>query len=202
MRLSFMMLGGLLATQGCAFALLPDEPRPPQIAAAPLQMTPMPVLFRAPDPDVIATANRKQNWTCVSYVKEYSSIDLRGDGWQWWNAAEGRYERGSVPKVGSVLVLKRTKQMRSGHVAIVSSVLDSRTILVDHANWGWNRATRGKIHVGMKVIDVSRNNDWSQTRFWYEPGDTLGGRVYPTNGFIYPPTPKAITRIARRVTTG
>lgn len=202
MRLSLLMLGGLLVTQGCAVALSPDEPMPPQIAATPLEMTPLPAAFRTPSPDVIAVANRKQNWTCVSYVKEYSSIDLRGDGWQWWRAAEGRYDRGTAPKVGAVLVLKRTKQMRSGHVAIVSSVLDNRTILVDHANWGWNRATRGKIHVGMKVIDVSKNNDWSQTRFWYEAGDTLGSRVYPANGFIYPPEPRAITRVSRRATTG
>lgn len=201
MRFSLLMLAGLLLTQGCAVALQPEE-APPQVAATPLELAPRPALFRTPSPDVVAVALKKQNWTCVSYVQEYSNIDLRGDGWQWWRNAEGRYQRGSAPKIGAVLVLKRTKQMSSGHVAIVSEIIDKRTILVDHANWGWSRSTRGKIHLGMKVIDVSPKNDWSQTRFWYEPGDTLGSRVYPANGFIYAPEPKAITRAARTAESG
>jgi hypothetical protein len=45
----------------------------------------------------------------------------------------------------------------------------------------------------MIVKDVSRNNDWSQTRFWYEPGNTLGSRTYPTSGFIYAPQPSALS---------
>jgi surface antigen len=132
-------------------------------------------------------AARSTRWTCVKYVQAYGSVALRGDGWQWWDNAAGVYDRGNAPKPGAVLVLKRTGHLRSGHVAIVSKVIDRRTILVDHANWGWSRDTKGKVHLGMRVVDVSPKNDWSQTRFWFEPGDTLGSRTYPAYGFVYAP---------------
>lgn len=141
-------------------------------------------------PAAMTAAERAQRWTCVKYVQAYGAVALRGDGWQWWDNAAGHYDRGHTPKPGAVMVLKRTGHLRSGHVAIVSRVIDKRTILVDHANWGWSRETRGKVHVGMKVVDVSPRNDWSQTRFWFEPGNTLGSRTYPTYGFIYAPGPQ------------
>lgn len=138
-------------------------------------------------PQKAVLQNRGERWTCVKYVQAVGSVALRGDGWQWWDNAAGIYDRGQAPKPGAVLVLKRTSHLRSGHVAIVSKVLDKRTILVDHANWGWSRDTKGKVHLGMKVVDVSPKNDWSQTRFWFEPGDTLGSRTYPAYGFVYAP---------------
>ena len=199
MRISPFLLIGFLATGGCALAM-PWDPHedqatePTVLAAAPTMQAPDTAgLFRVPGPEVVALAQSRRNWTCVSYVQEFGTVDLRGDGWQWWDRAKGNYERGNTPRIGSILVLKRTQHMRHGHVAIVSDIVDSRTIRVDHANWGWNRATRGQIHLGMIVKDVSRNNDWSQTRFWYEPGDTLGSRTYPTAGFIYAPQPSAIS---------
>jgi hypothetical protein len=85
-----------------------------------------------------------------------------------------------------VLTLKKTRRLTAGHLAVVASVVDSRRILVDHANWGDNASTRGKIHKRQPVIDVSRNNDWSAVRFL----NTLGtfGAVYPAYGFIYADT--------------
>ena len=31
--------------------------------------------------------------SCVPYARARSGIALRGDAWQWWEAAEGRYAR-------------------------------------------------------------------------------------------------------------
>ena len=39
---------------------------------------------------------------------------------------------------------------------------------------------------GMRVVDVSRNNDWSSVRVWHEPTDQMGLRVYAAYGFIMP----------------
>ena len=38
--------------------------------------------------------------------------------------------------------------------------------------------------LGMTVIDVSKNNDWSRVRLESNPG--AYGSVYPINGFIRP----------------
>jgi surface antigen len=124
---------------------------------------------------------------CVPYARDVSGVQIFGDAWTWWSQANGRYERGATPTPGSVLTLRRTKRLSGGHVAVVASVLDSRRILVDHANWGDNSDTRGKIHVRQPVIDVSPRNDWSQVRFM----NTLGtfGAIYPSYGFIYADRP-------------
>ena len=90
--------------------------------------------------------------------------------------------RGGKPAVGSVLVWKRTARLRLGHLAVVTALVDNRTVLVDHANW----LNRGRIHRNTPVVDVSPKNDWSAVRVWYTPGNTLGARSYATRGFIYP----------------
>lgn len=124
-------------------------------------------------------------WSCVPFVKAASQVRLRGDGWRWWDAAKGRYQRGAAPKPGSVLVFKRKKGLSRGHVALVREIVDKRTILVDHANWGQG-SQKGKIDLGVMVRDVSKNNDWSATRVWYTPINDLGSTAYPTYGFVYP----------------
>src|SRR5690242_12471674 len=60
-----------------------------------------------------------QGLQCVPYARQVSGIDIRGDAWTWWYAAAGRYERGSVPEPGAVLVMEATPAMRLGHVAVV-----------------------------------------------------------------------------------
>jgi surface antigen len=92
----------------------------------------------------------------------------------------GRYGRGHLPAVGSILVFKRTGHMRSGHVALVARVVSSREILVDHANWH-----RGTVSRGMSVIDTSRDQDWTQVAVIDLPSGKHG-RSGPTFGFIYP----------------
>ena len=80
----------------------------------------------------------------------------------------------------SVLVLRRTGQLPRGHVAVVRSVINTREILVDHANWD-DRKTRGRIYKNMSAIDVSPHNDWTALRFWNGAGY---GKAYPAYGFI------------------
>lgn len=116
---------------------------------------------------------------CVPFARTASGVDLRGNAGTWWNAAKGAYERGDAPHPGSVMAFSSTRKMPMGHVAVVSEVVSSRKILIDHANWN-----RNQISLKMPVIDVSPNNDWSQVRV---AGDNKTfGSIYPVNGFIYP----------------
>jgi hypothetical protein len=72
-----------------------------------------------------------------------------------------------------------------GHVAAVAKVIDSRTVLLDHANWSPIDGRRGQIERGVKAVDVSPANDWSQVRVWYDPLQDLGTTAWPVAGFIY-----------------
>ncbi len=123
---------------------------------------------------------------CVPYARDVSGIQIRGDAHTWWRQAQGRYERSAQPKVGSVMVLSKTQRLRYGHVAVVTKVIDSRNIEVEHANWGGDRETRSVVYTAMPVKDVSADNDWSKSRFWHYPSSTYGS-VYPVSGFIYAP---------------
>lgn len=118
-------------------------------------------------------------WNCVEYVREISNIQLSGNGWQWWNAAAGHYDRGRSPERDSIMVFNRTRAMHSGHVAVVSKVVDPRTIEIDHANWERRRITQN-----VRVQDVSPKNDWSMVRVWNAQAGVYG-KPYPALGFIY-----------------
>jgi len=87
----------------------------------------------------------------------------------WWWQADGRYTRGDRPSVGSVLVLRRSGRLPSGHVAVVSQVLGARQILVTQANWVHHRVSQDQ-----SVFDVSPRNDWSAVRVWWPPTRQLG----------------------------
>ena len=130
-------------------------------------------------PEIVAAAQPLQ---CVPFARELSGVPIRGDAWTWWPAAEDRFQRGQTPEIGSVLVLKRTDHLRRGHLAVVTQVVAPREVLIDHANW----LNQGMIHKNAPLIDVSPANDWSEVRFWYIPGNHLGGRTYPAHGFIHP----------------
>ena len=75
--------------------------------------------------------------------------------------------------------------MRLGHVAAVSKIVNSRTVLLRHSNWSPINGRRGQIENDVRAIDVSRNNDWSQVRVWYHPIQALGKTAWPIHGFIY-----------------
>jgi len=122
--------------------------------------------------------------SCVPYARARSGIQLQGDAWQWWDAAGGRYDRGRAPQAGSVLVLARTARNPSGHIAVVSRVVNGREILVDHANWA-SGAARGRIATNQRVVDVSPGNDWSLVRVWYPRTNELGTTTFPARGFVH-----------------
>ncbi|WP_248285180.1 CHAP domain-containing protein [Alteriqipengyuania abyssalis] len=123
---------------------------------------------------------------CVPYAREVSGIDIYGDALTWWDQAEGRFERGHTPREGAVMAFIPTGNMQLGHVAAVAKVIDSRTVLLDHANWSPINGRRGQIERNVKAVDVSPNNDWSQVRVWYYPLQALGTTPWPVQGFIYP----------------
>lgn len=122
---------------------------------------------------------------CVPYAREVSGIQIFGDAHTWWKQAAAKYERGNTPRVGAVMAFRPHRNMKLGHVAAVSKVVDSRTVLLDHANWSPINGRRGQIERDVKAIDVSPNNDWSQVRVWYNPQGGLGVSPWPVHGFIY-----------------
>ena len=123
---------------------------------------------------------------CVPYARQVSGIRIFGDAHTWWDQAAGHYARGTRPKVGAVMSFRPFGNMRLGHVAAVSRVLDSRTVLLRHANWSLIGGRRGQIEDDVRAIDVSDANDWSEVRVWFAPIQGLGTTRWPLNGFIYP----------------
>jgi len=127
---------------------------------------------------------------CVPYARQVSGIRIFGDAHTWWGQAEGRYARGSVPRAGAVMALRPHGNSRLGHVAAVSRVLDSRTVLIRHANW----SSRGQIEDNVRAVDVSPENDWSEVRVWYGPAQKLGAGRWPLYGFIYSDKPGQLAK--------
>lgn len=115
---------------------------------------------------------------CVPFARAISGVEIRGNAKTWWDQAKGRYHRSREPKVGAVMAFAASRAMPKGHVAVVSKVLDDRTVLVDQANWVRNRIT-----VDTLVVDVSPEGDWSQVRVANGKGSL--GRVNPVKGFIH-----------------
>lgn len=122
---------------------------------------------------------------CVPFARELSGVQIYGDAHTWWEQAEGRYERGNQPREGAVLSLKGHGNMRLGHVAVVSKIIDDRNILLSHANWSPINGSRGQIERNVAAVDVSKRGDWSRVKIWYAPLAGLGKTAYPANGFIY-----------------
>ena len=127
---------------------------------------------------------------CVPYARSVSGIVLYGDAWTWWDQAEGRYPRGTRPKVGAVMAFRPYGKMELGHVAAVSRIVDSRTVLLRHANWSPINGRRGQIEDNVEAVDVSPANDWSEVRVWFAPIEGLGTTHWPVQGFIYPAASK------------
>jgi surface antigen len=121
--------------------------------------------------------------SCVPYARAASGIAVTGNAWEWWQNAAGVYARGSVPEPGSVLTFRSNDRMRLGHVAVVGTVINSREIEIDHANW-WGAGMQGGIAKNIPVVDVSENNDWTAVRVGLGRSGDFGS-VYPTYGFIY-----------------
>jgi hypothetical protein len=118
---------------------------------------------------------------CAPFARALSGLQLRGAAADWWRQADGRYEQSQVPVPGSVLVLRRSGRLGSGHVAVVSRVLSERQILVTHANW-----VRHRLTADQPVVDISPDNDWSLLRVWWPPSGEFGVTSYPAYGFLLP----------------
>lgn len=130
---------------------------------------------------------------CALYARAETGVALFGSAGGWWDEANGRYERGHMPAVGAILVFKRTRQIPSGHVAVVARIISAHEILVDHANW-----YHGTVSRGMSVIDTSPDHDWTSVAVIDLPSG-IHGRDYPTYGFVYPrPSLREIVEIRDR----
>jgi len=138
----------------------------------------------------LSTANSVE---CAPFARALTGVDLRGDGADWWQAAEGRYQRVQWPDVGAIMVFRRTERLPNGHVSVVSRVVSRREILVTHANW-----MHGVVAQDQPVADISPENDWSLVRVWWAPINQLGATAYPVLGFILPASPLAHDAISAR----
>jgi surface antigen len=132
--------------------------------------------------------------TCAPFARELSGMALYGDAAEWWGEAAGRYQRGSRPEPGGILVFRRSGRLPEGHVSVVSRVLDARRIQVTQANWVPEELDQDQL-----VVDVSPENDWSAVRVWYPPVAALGSFAYATFGFIEPPFIASHDALARAV---
>jgi len=122
---------------------------------------------------------------CVPFARAASGIQIYGDAWTWWAKAAGHYQRGDVPRVGSVVVFAKTSRLPMGHVAVISRIVDPRVVMVTHANWSRQNGERGHAEQDVTLTDVSPRNDWSEVKVWYRDMEGLGGTTYPVSGFIY-----------------
>jgi surface antigen len=129
---------------------------------------------------IVAWAKPSAAANSALYARGVTGVALFGAAGGWWAAAQGRYERGQVPAVGSILVFKRTQRIPSGHVAVVARIVSAHEILVDHANW-----YHGTVSRGMSVIDTSPGNDWTSVAVLHTPSGTHGAD-YPTYGYVHP----------------
>ena len=119
---------------------------------------------------------------CVPYARDKSGIRIYGDAYTWWDKAEGRFARSTVPRRGAVMVLYNYAGPARAHVAVVKDVVGTREIRIDHANW----LDDGAIYTDDPVRDVSPANDWTEVRVFNIRNQAWGGRVYPVQGFIGP----------------
>ncbi len=133
---------------------------------------------------------------CVPYARRVSGIAIFGDALTWWEQAEGQYERGDRPEVGAVMAFAPYGPMKLGHVAVVSRIIDRRTVLLRHANWSPLGGVRGWIENDVPAIDASPDNDWSAVRVWFAPTQRLGSTAWPVQGFIYN---RRVRPLARRM---
>jgi surface antigen len=128
----------------------------------------------------------RHHWECVPFAREMSGIQIYGNAHTWWSQAAGKYARGRQPKVGAVLSFRPHGSMRLGHVAMVSQIVDDRTVKLTHANWSLINGRRGQIERNVTAVDVSEAGDWSRVKVWFAPLRDIGKTSWPTNGFIYP----------------
>ncbi len=129
---------------------------------------------------------------CVPYARARSGLRLFGDAGTWWDSADSRYAKSQTPLLGSVIVLTGYAGPGRGHVGVVSELLSSREIRLDHANWLGD----GAIYLGDPVVDVSPANNWSEVRVWNPRAHSWGIKTYLVEGFIGPSRVAGSERVA------
>jgi hypothetical protein len=173
---------------------LTPTPKPADAIAPDSGDTDDAALGEIPDPAPVASLAPSapptvERWTkyisCVPYARLRSGLQIFGDAKFWWGKAADLYQRMTAPAADAVMVFAGSKRIRRGHVAVVTAIVSPREIKVDHANW----QNHGEIDLNMPVLDVSKNNDWSQVRVWDPRTGDYGARVYAISGFIARPTP-------------
>ena len=174
-----------------------QQPRRPQPAPARAAIPPQhqaqaalltPVAARAPLPPVgtpILHVAQTAGLSCVPFARMATGMNISGDARLWWHNAAGSYARGQAPERGAVLAFMASGGMSRGHVAVVSRVINLRTIEIDHANWAGPGIRRGAVLRGVTVVDVSDRNDWTSVRVQVGHTAENFGRTYATHGFIY-----------------
>jgi hypothetical protein len=129
---------------------------------------------------------------CVPYARARSGVELFGDAGSWWARADGKYAKEQTPLLGSVMVLTGYAGPGRGHVGVVSDLVSSREIRLDHANWLGD----GAIYLYDPVVDVSPDNRWTEVRVWNPRSRSWGTRTYLVEGFIGPARVSGDGRIA------
>jgi hypothetical protein len=161
--------------------------RPAPLAVASAGIVRPSIAQRLPSPSgtPILPVSISAGLSCVPFARMATGMNISGDARMWWYNAAGLYARGNAPERGSVLAFAASGGMARGHVAVVSRVVNSRTIEIDHANWGGPGIRRGSVMRGVVVVDASDRNDWTVVRVQVGYDESLLGRSYATHGFIY-----------------
>lgn len=181
-------IAGFAAVPTEADALTPlsmDLAIDPSVAEGPSEYATLaPVAFeRAPDEayePVARVTNRRARLQCVPFARNESGVEIYGNANTWWRQAAGRYETAQAPEERAVMVLEGYNTTARGHVAVVTEVVSSRMVIVDHANW----LNAGEITRDVPVRDVSEAGDWSEVQVWNIPTRQWGVRRYNVQGFI------------------
>jgi hypothetical protein len=117
---------------------------------------------------------------CVEYARMRSGLSIFGDAKTWWGSAKNIYDEFAAPVTNAVMVFSGSSRIKRGHVAVVTSIVSPREIVVDQANW----QNHGEIDHNTPVLDVSSDNDWSKVRVWDMNSRQFGTHVYAISGFI------------------
>jgi hypothetical protein len=117
---------------------------------------------------------------CVEYARMRSGLSIFGDAKTWWTSAKNIYDEFTAPVANAVMVFSGSSRIKRGHVAVVTSIVSPREIVVDQANW----QNHGEIDHNTPVLDVSPDNSWSQVRVWDVNTRQFGAHVYAISGFI------------------
>jgi hypothetical protein len=163
-------------------------------SAAPLAVLALALAGCSGNASLVDTRSGRIALDCAPFARALSGIELRGDADAWWDEAEGRYRRDSIPAVGSVLVFRRSDRLPSGHVGVVSRVVSSREIELTQANW-----VHRQVSMDQPAIDISPGNDWTLVRVFWPPAGQMGATAYPTYGFIDADFPATHETLAARV---